>query len=52
MSEAIDLKYKKAAGVINLAWNFPFPVTNTLIDILKHIADKEDLDFILAFKKK
>ncbi len=52
MSEAIDLKYKKAAGAINSAGNFPLPVTKTLIDILKHIADEEDLDFIMAFKKK
>ncbi len=52
MSETIDLRYKKAAGVINSAGNFPMPVTTTLIDILKRIADEEDLNFIMAFKKK
>ena len=52
MSDAIDLKYKKAASAINSAGNFPLPVTDTLIKILKHVADEEDLDFISAFKKK
>ncbi|MHA1104295.1 MAG: ATP-binding protein [Promethearchaeota archaeon] len=52
MSEAIEKKYKKAAQVINNAGGTPYPVTDTLIKILKHLVDEEYLDFIIAFKKK
>jgi Pyruvate/2-oxoacid:ferredoxin oxidoreductase delta subunit len=45
-------KYKKAAQVIIRAGILPFPLTDTLLDILKFIIREEDLDFILAFKKK
>ena len=51
MSEAIEKKYKKAAQVINNAGGTPYPITDTLIKILKHLVDEEYLDFILAFKK-
>jgi len=51
MSEAIEKKYKKAAQVINSAGGSPYPVTQTLIKILKHLVDEEYLDFIPAFKK-
>ncbi|MHA1485745.1 MAG: hypothetical protein ACTSSC_01070 [Promethearchaeota archaeon] len=51
MSEAIDKKYKKAAQVINSAGGSPYPITDTLIKILKHLVDEEYLDFIIAFKK-
>ena len=51
MSEAIDKKYKKAAQVINSAGGSPYPITDTLIKILKHLVNEEYLDFIIAFKK-
>ena len=47
----IDLKYKKVVSVINSAGGTPLPVTNTLVDILKHIINENELDFVLAFKK-
>lgn len=52
MSEAIDRKYKKAAQVINSAGGTPYPITSTLITILRHLLDEEYLDFIMAFRRK
>jgi len=49
MSEA---KYKKAAGIINKAGGTPLPINDTLIAILKHIIDEDDLNFIFAFRRK
>jgi NAD-dependent dihydropyrimidine dehydrogenase PreA subunit len=46
-----ETKYKKAAQVIVKAGQFPFPVNDTLIDILKLAIDEEDLDFVMAFRK-
>jgi ferredoxin len=53
MSEAndIDLKYRKAADIINNAGEFSYPITDTLIKILKHNIKEENLDFIMAFEK-
>ncbi|MFX1320158.1 MAG: ATP-binding protein [Promethearchaeota archaeon] len=47
----IDMKYRKAADIINKAGQFPYPVTDTLIEILKHNIKEENLDFIMAFEK-
>jgi len=52
MSENIDKEYKKAASIINSAGGTPFPVTDTLIEILKRLVDAEHLDFIRAFRRK
>ena len=52
MSENIDKEYKKVAQVINSAGGTPFPVTDTLIEILKRLVEKEYLSFIRAFRKK
>lgn len=52
MSENIDREYKKAAQIINSAGGTPFPVTDTLIEILKRLVEAEHLDFIRAFRKK
>lgn len=56
MTESIDInlynKYKEVAQTINSAGGSSFPVTDTLISILKLITSEEDLDFILAFKKQ
>ncbi|MFX0043948.1 MAG: ATP-binding protein [Candidatus Hodarchaeota archaeon] len=55
MSEAndksLDMKYRKAADIINKAGQFPYPITDTLIDILKYNIREEDLDFIMAFEQ-
>lgn len=52
MSENIDKEYKKVAQVINSAGGTPFPVTDTLIEILKHLVPEEHLSFIRAFRKR
>ncbi len=49
MSEA---KYKKVASVVSSAGGTPIPVTDTLIELLKFVIDEEDLDFIMAFRRK
>jgi len=55
MSEAndksIDMKYRKAVDIINKAGQFPYPITDTLIDILRYNIKEENLDFIMAFEK-
>ena len=45
-------KYRKAARVIVKAGFLPFPVNDTMIELLKILLDEEDLDFIMAFKRK
>ncbi len=47
-----DKKYKDAAKIIVKAGMMPFPITDTLIEILKFYLDDEDLEFIKAFKFK
>jgi len=48
----LDEKYKKAARIIAMAGRLPFPVNETLIEILKYLIDEDELDFIMAFKLK
>ncbi|TFG12755.1 MAG: 4Fe-4S dicluster domain-containing protein [Promethearchaeota archaeon] len=50
--EKIEEKYKKAAQVIIRAGILPFPLTDTLLEIIRYIIREEDLDFIMAFKRK
>ena len=45
-------KYRKAARIIVKAGVFPFPINDTLIEILRMVINEEDLDFIMAFKRK
>lgn len=45
-------KYKKAARVIVKAGVFPFPINDTMLKILKKLITEEDLDLVLAFKRK
>jgi len=57
MAETLDQetykKYKRTAQIINGAGGTPFPISDTLISILKHIVpDEEDLAFIKFFKRK
>jgi aspartokinase len=51
IGNAIDSKYKKVVNVINSAGGTPLPVTDILVDILKHIINEDELDFVMAFKK-
>ena len=45
-------KYKKAANIIIKAGSLPFPVNDTLIEILKLLLTEEELEFINACKRK
>jgi len=45
-------KYRKAARIIIKAGFLPFPINNTMIELLKILLDEEDLDLIMAFKRK
>jgi len=47
----IDKKYKKVIGVLNKAGQFPIPVSDTTVAILKHTIKEEDLDFVMLFKR-
>ncbi|TFF89643.1 MAG: 4Fe-4S dicluster domain-containing protein [Promethearchaeota archaeon] len=52
MSEAIDTKYKKVANILNrVPGGFPYPISDTLLSILKHAIAEENLEFMMAFKK-
>jgi Na+-translocating ferredoxin:NAD+ oxidoreductase RNF subunit RnfB len=50
--EDVDLKYNKVINVLNKAGEFPIPASETTIGILKHTIKEEDLDFVMAFKRK
>ncbi|MFW9969606.1 MAG: ATP-binding protein [Candidatus Odinarchaeota archaeon] len=45
-------QYRKAARTIVKAGLFPFPISNTMIELLKLLIDEEQLDFIMAFRSK
>jgi Fe-S-cluster-containing hydrogenase component 2 len=45
-------KYRKAARVIVKAGVFPFPINETMIGILKMLINEEELELIMAFKRK
>lgn len=49
---SLEEKYKRVAGVINTAGGTPFPIGNTLIEILKYFIEEDELDFIMAFKRE
>ena len=52
MTEAIDNKYKKVVKILNsVPGGFPYPVSDTLLGILKHSIAEENIDFIMAFRK-
>lgn len=42
-------KYRKVAKIIIRAGTIPFPLTNTVIDILREYLSADDLDFVEAF---
>jgi len=45
-------RYKKAAQRIIKAGSLPFPINETLINIIKQMISEEELDFIDAFRRK
>jgi len=45
-------KYKKAARIINSIGPAELPITDTLVDLLKHILKGNELNLIFAFKRK
>ncbi len=51
MATDIDTEYRKAANILNIAGGFPYPITNTMIDILKVNIKEENLDLVMAFEK-
>ncbi|HEY0088875.1 MAG TPA: hypothetical protein VGB37_08530, partial [Candidatus Lokiarchaeia archaeon] len=52
MSEETNKKYKNVAQIIIKNGILPFPISETLLEILKFFITPEDLDFLLAFKRK
>ena len=50
MSNEIDEKYRKIGDILNKAG--PFILSESVIEILKKSISEEDLDFLLAFKRK
>lgn len=47
-----EQNYRKAARVIVKAGVFPFPITDTMIEILKMLINGEELELVMAFKRK
>lgn len=52
MANEIETQYQKAANILNKAGGFPYPITTTILDILKFNIKEENLDLVMAFKKK
>ncbi|MFW9936649.1 MAG: 4Fe-4S binding protein [Candidatus Thorarchaeota archaeon] len=52
MTEDINEKYKYVAEIINRAGEFSYPITDTLIEILKYNIDEENLDLVLGFNNQ
>jgi ferredoxin len=50
--QELSIKYHEAAQAVINAGIVPFPLTETMIEILKMYLEEEDLDFIIAFKTK
>jgi len=51
MGNDIETEYRKAANILNKAGGFPYPITNTMLDILKFNIKEENLDLVMAFEK-
>ncbi|MFX0056799.1 MAG: 4Fe-4S dicluster-binding protein [Candidatus Hodarchaeota archaeon] len=49
MTENVNEKYEKVAEIINRAGEFSYPITDTLIEILKYNINEENLDLVLGF---
>ena len=48
----IHEKYREVAETINGAGGTPFPVNDTLVEIITMLVDEDEIDLILAFKEK
>ncbi len=51
MANEIEAEYQRAADILNKAGGFPYPITPTILDILKFNIKEENLDLVMAFKK-
>ncbi len=47
-NQAVEEKFKKAAGIISSAGMIPFAITDTLLEIVKFYLDEDDADFVNA----
>jgi Na+-translocating ferredoxin:NAD+ oxidoreductase RNF subunit RnfB len=47
-NEAVEQKFKQAAGLISSAGMVPFAITDTLMEIIRFYLDEDDVDFINA----
>lgn len=47
-----DAQYREVADTIKSAGGTPFPVTDTLVQIIKELVDEDEIPMILAFKGK
>jgi hypothetical protein len=45
----VNEKYRSVAEIINRAGEFAYPITDTLIEILKYNVEEKDLDLIFGF---
>ena len=52
LNEKLEEKYKSAVQIIGSAGGTPIPPNDTVLTILKHVVAPEELDFIMAFKRK
>jgi Pyruvate/2-oxoacid:ferredoxin oxidoreductase delta subunit len=50
MANTIEEEYQEAANILNKAGEFFYPITNTMLDILKFNIEEKNLDLVMAFK--
>ncbi|MFX1418730.1 MAG: 4Fe-4S binding protein [Promethearchaeota archaeon] len=50
MANEIEKRYQVVANILNKAGGFSYPITKTMIDILKFNIKEENLDLVMAFK--
>ena len=50
MARDLEAEYRKAANILIKAGGFPYPVTNTMLDIIRLNIREENLDLVLAFE--
>jgi ferredoxin/DNA-binding Lrp family transcriptional regulator len=50
MAHDLEAEYQKAANILIKAGGFPYPITNTMLDIIRLNIKEENLDLVLAFE--
>ena len=50
MSNDIEIEYQKAANILNKAGGFAYPITQTILNIIKLNIKEENLDLLMAFE--